>query len=407
MDPYVQCLAETVLSFQEKFDELLLINEQIEVEVKSLDSCSYSSTAFSDILNKIQRAVDDLSLHRYSNLNEWVNKLNERVERKLAHRLTAGIKAWTAALKGKNEDELDVIPDTETPMSPVHRAGGDPKIQSLVHEIRMTNQRIYVNPSVEEARLNLLQQLFAWENVILTLNRIESTRYQVGLNRSQPQQYRNLLKHMPDSISVLESAYETIDAKVKQMQGHIFQWYTCESLWALQPDMLYVKLNENLYNWIKTLVEIKRLHALFDTIGTRKEIGPIIIDYAAVQSKVTLKYHSWYKEVLSKFGQLLDKEMSSLHNVISKWRLELEQQTPKNIDVQTLKSKADQWKRQMELYQRVRCILERQGIQFPNNVLLDSIESELLAFNEIMQRKDAAIQTQSEHNEDHNEDADC
>lgn len=151
----------------------MLINEQIEVEVKSLDSCSYSSTVFSDILNKIQKAVDDLSLHRYSNLNEWVNKLDKQVETKLANRLSAGIKAWTQALHGKNEDELDVIPDTETPLSPLHRAGGDPKIQSLVHEIRITNQVMYVNPSVEEARFNLLQQLFAWENVILTLNRIE------------------------------------------------------------------------------------------------------------------------------------------------------------------------------------------------------------------------------------------
>ena len=394
-----------MLSFQEKVDELLLINEQIEVEVKSLDSCSYSSTVFSDILNKIQRAVDDLSLHRYSNLNEWVNKLDEQVERKLAHRLSAGIKAWTAALHGKNEDELDVIPDTETPMSPVHRAGGDPKIQSLVHEIRITNQLMYVNPSVEEARFNLLQQLFAWENVILTLNRIESTRYQVGLDRPQAQQYRNLLKRMPDSTSVLESAYETIDAKVKQMQEYIFQWLTYQSLWDLQPDMLYVKLNENVSKWINTLVEIKRSRAVFDTTDTRKEIGPIIIDYAKVQSKVTLKYDSWHKEVLSKFGQLLGNEMSSLHTVISKSRLELEQQSIDTANtkdavtfityVQTLKTKTRQWEKQVELYREGQRILERQRFQFPNNWLhVDNIEGEWSAFNEIMRRKDAAIQTQ-------------
>lgn len=405
LDPYVQRLAETVLSFQEKVDELLLINEQIEVEVKSLDSCSYSSTVFCDILNKIQKAVDDLSLHRYSNLNEWVNKLDEQVERKLAYRLSAGIKAWTQELHGKNEDELDVIPDTETPLSPVHRAGGDPKIQKLVHEIRITNQVMYVNPSVEEARFNLLQQLFAWENVILTLNRIESTRYQVGLDRPVAQQYRNLLKRMPDSTSVLEAAYETIDNKIKQMQEYIFQWLTYQSLWDLQPDMLYVKLNENVSKWINTLVEIKKSRATFDTTDTRKEIGPIVVDYAKVQSKVTLKYDSWHKEVLSKFGQLLGTEMYSLHTIISKSRLELEQQSIDTANtkdavtfityVQTLKAKTRQWERQVELYREGQRILERQRFQFPNNWLhVDNIEGEWSAFNEIMRRKDAAIQTQ-------------
>lgn len=75
---------------------------------------------------------------------------------------------------------------------------------------------------------------------------------------------------MPDSTQVLESAYETIDAKVKQMQEYIFQWLTYQSLWDLQPDMLYVKLNENVSKWINTLVEIKKSRATFDTTDTRK-----------------------------------------------------------------------------------------------------------------------------------------
>lgn len=405
MDQFVQRLAEKVLSFQEKVDELLIINELIELEVKSLDSCSYSSTVFSEILNKIQRAVDDLSLHSYSNLNAWVDKLDEQVEKKLANRLNAGIKSWTQALHGKEENELDVIPDTETPQSPVHRAGGDPKIQSLVHEIRITNQVMYVNPSIEEARFNLLQQLFAWENVILTLNRIESTRYQVGLDRPVAQQYRNLLKLMPDSTQVLESAYETIDNKIKKMQEYIFQWLTYQSLWDLQPDMLYNKLGENVSKWINTLVEIKKSRATFDTTDTRKEIGPLIVDYAKVQSKVTLKYDSWHKEVLSKFGILLGNEMCSLHTNILKSRLELEQQSIDTANtkeavtfityVQTLKTKFRQWEKQVELYKEGQRILERQRFQFPNHWLhVDNIEGEWSAFNEIMRRKDSQIQTQ-------------
>ena len=43
-----------------------------------------------EILSKVQKLVDDLSLHQYSNLPQWVAKLDGEVEKKLAKRLEAG-----------------------------------------------------------------------------------------------------------------------------------------------------------------------------------------------------------------------------------------------------------------------------------------------------------------------------
>ena len=405
LDPYVQRLAESVFSFQEKVDELLIVVEQIDVEVKSLDTCAYSSNVFAEILNKIQKAVDDLSLHRYSNLSDWVETLDAEVEKKLSARVEAGIRAWTQALLGTKEDDPDALTDTDSPVNAIPKLGGDPKIQTLVHEIRITNQVMYVSPSVEEARFNLLQQLFAWENVILTLNRIESTRYQVGLDRPKAPQYRGLLNKMPDAVVVLQAAYEAIENKVAQMQEYINQWLTYQSLWDLQPDMLYSKLGDNITKWINTVAEIKKSRTTFDTTETRKELGPIIVDYAKVQSKVTLKYDSWHKEVLSKFGTLLGNEMTTLHSMISKSRTDLEQNTIDTANtkdavsfityVQSLKNKTRQWEKQVETYKEGQRILERQRFQFPNNWLhVDNIEGEWSAFNEIMKRKDASIQQQ-------------
>ena len=105
LDPYVQRLAEMVVTFQEKVDDLLVIEEEIDIDVKSLETSAYSPTTFRDILNKIQKAVDDLSLHAYSNLHAWVARLDETVEQKLAGRLEAGIKAWTLVLEGVDESD--------------------------------------------------------------------------------------------------------------------------------------------------------------------------------------------------------------------------------------------------------------------------------------------------------------
>lgn len=60
-------------------DDLLLIEEKIDLEVRSLDTCMFDNKTFSEILNRVQKAVDDLNLHSYSNLPIWVNKLDIEV----------------------------------------------------------------------------------------------------------------------------------------------------------------------------------------------------------------------------------------------------------------------------------------------------------------------------------------
>lgn len=60
-------------------DDLLLIEEKIDLEVRSLETCMYEHKMFTEILNRIQKAVDDLNLHSYSNLPIWVNKLDIEV----------------------------------------------------------------------------------------------------------------------------------------------------------------------------------------------------------------------------------------------------------------------------------------------------------------------------------------
>ena len=53
-------LAELIVLFQEKVDDLLAIEEKIDVDLRSLDTCLYEQDAFKAALTKIQKAVDDL-----------------------------------------------------------------------------------------------------------------------------------------------------------------------------------------------------------------------------------------------------------------------------------------------------------------------------------------------------------
>lgn len=122
LDPYVERLAETVFSFQEKVEDLLVVEEQLDLDVRSLETCAYSAQTFTDILSKIQNSVDDLSLRQYSNLHIWVQMLDENVEKHMATRLQAGIEAWTDALNGKKKD-IDFSMDTDLPAESPKKIG--------------------------------------------------------------------------------------------------------------------------------------------------------------------------------------------------------------------------------------------------------------------------------------------
>ncbi|KAJ8666403.1 hypothetical protein QAD02_008065, partial [Eretmocerus hayati] len=165
LDSYVQRLSEVVTSFQERVEDLLVVHEQLDIDVRSLETCPYSANTFADILAKIQKSVDELSLKNFSNLCLWVMKLDEDVENNLASRLEAGIKSWTDALLGLKK-EIDYSMDTDAPTQVTYKPGGDPKIQNQLHEVRITNQIMYLFPSIEDARFQIMQQFFAWQAIV-------------------------------------------------------------------------------------------------------------------------------------------------------------------------------------------------------------------------------------------------
>ena len=87
LESYVRKFADVVFGFQERVDEAILHNEELEKEITQLSSCDYSKETYSEILERIQKIVDDLNLHSYSNLQKWVAELDTRVRAALIYLL--------------------------------------------------------------------------------------------------------------------------------------------------------------------------------------------------------------------------------------------------------------------------------------------------------------------------------
>lgn len=52
----------------------------------------------------------------------------------------------------------------------------------------------------------------------------------------------------------------------------------------MQPENIYNRLGEDLNKWQALLVQIRKARGTFDNAETRKEFGPVIIDYGKVNS---------------------------------------------------------------------------------------------------------------------------
>lgn len=54
----------------------------------------------------------------------------------------------------------------------------------------------------------------------------------------------------------------------------------------MQPENIYNRLGEDLNKWQALLVQIRKARGTFDNAETRKEFGPVIIDYGKVRGKL-------------------------------------------------------------------------------------------------------------------------
>ncbi|KAK3805063.1 MAG: dynein heavy chain [Linnemannia elongata] len=419
---FVREFASVVSIFQDKVDSLIAIYDDIMKLIDELPVCSFVHTTFSGIILRIQKLIDRLNLESYSNLDQWVSQLDAKVEALLVGRLQQAIKAWMLEYQRDDHEEglVDIRDSAAHGKNKKRRTNREaerataltkaneikPTLKVLIHEIRIRNQVMYLDPPVEQARVSWYSQLHEWLSVVCTLTRIQSSRYEIDLavqDNAGDLTYSDLLTKIPDDS--LPKAYEVIEAKVTQVKDYVDIWLQYQSLWDLESQYIFTLLGDDLAKWQQLLLEIKKARTTFDNSETEQSFGPVVIDYEQVQSKVNAKYDSWQREVLNRFGNMLGTSMKEFHGAVSKARYDLELHSVDSHStgeavtfitfVQDLKRKVAKWENDVDLFRQGQKTLERQRYQFPNDWLYcDQIDGEWSAFNEILSRKNNAIQDQ-------------
>ncbi|GAA5850789.1 hypothetical protein JCM8547_009091 [Rhodosporidiobolus lusitaniae] len=405
---YVREFASIVSEFQDRTDHLIDLHGEISRTVDELSTCPYTAEAFSKHLESLQKTIDKLNLEGYANLDAWVAELDKKVEKALVGRLRTVIERWC----GKFTKEVETTgPDAASRKKVLKEQPAGPddslKLVTLVHEIRIQNQVIYLDPPVEQARADWYRQLQGWLSVVCGLTRIQSSRYEIGLRirSSAPEDlnYSSLLTTFTDGA--LERPFALVEAKLKEVGAYVDKWLQFQSLWDLEAEYVYGQLGDQLSSWQQLLLEIRKTRSTFDNSDTQRSFGVAVIDYEQVQSKVNAKYDTWQRDILSRFGAKLGAAMKETHAAILKARHDLEGHSIETSStaatvtfitfVQDLKRKVKKWAPEIEIFSSGQKTLERQRYQFPNDwMYVDQVENEWSAFNEILTRKNASIQEQ-------------
>ncbi|KAF7327657.1 hypothetical protein MKEN_00345100 [Mycena kentingensis (nom. inval.)] len=332
---FVREFASVISVLQDKTNNVIDLYKDILRAVEDLSTCSYTTEAFTELLGKVQSAIDRLNLDGYANLEQWVAELDKRIEGILLQRLVQIIQVWCGEFDRSAEDAdtgaRPALRDITNKRRGDKRAKeekfleGNMTLKPVVHEIRIQNQVIFLDPPIEYARANWTRQLHDWLGVVCRLRRIQSSRYDglamQGAAASETN-YTALLMQLPDMV--LQRPFALIETKVQQLTEYVGKWLQFQSLWDLEAEYVFNRLGDSLQNWQQLLTEIKKTRSTFDTSETQKSFGVCIIDYEQVQAKVNAKYDAWQRDILSRFGVKLGNAMKEMHAAILKARNDLE-----------------------------------------------------------------------------------
>ena len=409
---YVDALGMQTVDFQEQVEEVADWVEKATTLIAKMDAGKVEDgQLMKGWLADVQAVVDHLDKRGYSNLDDFVHWLEAKVEAVIAKRLRLLIEAFIAAVRfdgnttsaeaeRRRVEEEEDDGEVETKGKRLRPSSHFAELifpTPIKHELLIRNQMLTIDPPLEKARLSLLRAFHAWLSLLLELPRIRlDALTPMSASASSTSTYRAVISQVEPAL--FQSCLTAIESQLSAASLYVDSWLQYQALWDLDIDSIVSELGTDLQLWERLLIDMKRARATFDTNDQRRQFGPILIEYSAVQQKVNNKYDAWHKDILARFGALLGELLLHLYSSLRQAREQLEKHsfdfgsTSEIVDsvtlLQGLRVKAEGWKEEVARQQSVEQLLQRQRFHFPSDWLFsERVEGEWKAFEQILARK--------------------
>jgi dynein heavy chain 1 len=378
-------LCEKTSGFEENVRDLIGKIEQIHSLFNHIAKSELVKESIEDKIMQIQKIIDEIT--DTSNMHIWIAEIDSRLEAILAKKLEEVIEQWIKEFNsfGEKEDPLLVK-------------------EASVHKIKLKDQMIYLEPSVNEAREYWYSQLHQSLAIVCSSRRLEN-RIEANFNRDALSQkettYRSIIKNVTTN---LRNCYVLLEDKISEVQEYVKTWLSYQVLWDIQPKNIYEKLGDDMEKWQQLMNELRAGRKTFDNSETEKQFGGIFIDYSMVQAKINNKYDAWHKEILNKFAATLNDNMKTFYQVIYNARTNLENNNLESAstdivgfitEISEIKKNVKTWQTDIDKYKNGKKILDKQRFHYPNDFCnMDQLDSEWSKLKQILSKKSKTMEDQ-------------
>ncbi|KAJ6231571.1 dynein heavy chain [Anaeramoeba flamelloides] len=423
LESYTTKLSERVLLFEEKVENLNNKYKEINAQMKLLSTCKLDKETIIEILNKISDNIEQFELEEFSNLNQWVKKLDLKIEKILTKRLEECLTTWNNKFE-KFIEEIEENKKSKSFASTNTRRRKhfhdeeenvtkfELELPMITYSIMFKNKNIYLNPSIKHVRQTWIEILHDTVGVVCERRRLDLTKNKNENDESDDENkndvekytYQSIINRLP--LGLLKESYNWIEKLIKQVKEYVTVWFQYQSLWDIEPNFIEQKIGNDLQKWQDLLLEVKKYRSTFDTSESTKTLGPIIIDYSQVQSQVSNKYDYWHKEFLQRFSEQLGSQMRHFYETMISTRRELSQNSLESdstsvivsfvTEVTSFKQKSIKWEQDLELFRSGESTLERQRFILDENnwLFYERVESEWVTFSELLNNQDQIVNRQ-------------
>ena len=410
---YAKALHEVVMTFRRRLTTLNKKIELIDTAVDTLEKCDPTPEAFKKAFDDAQKALDDMNLDKYSNMTQWVQTLDVKIEKILATRLTDILRHWTHDFirLGDSEETTD---EDHQESSKKKKKRAHFNMSPVGVKIKIHNRVMVLDPSIDSARQEWtarLQKVLSW---ILYLPKLQAARYDEcfgeldeGTITIPPDvTYASVLEKVDPGI--VYASFGSIDKRCEDAHKYFEDWVKFQALWEMELDRIVVLCGEELSRWLSLLGDIKQSKNMTDSSETAKSFGAIVVCYQNVQEKVSKKYDETNRKLLEKFMVLLGSKMKTFYDNVHEERLELEKmdfaaQSHNMIKFLTripdIRKKLPSWERDIKLLGQGEKTLRKQihANQFPQNWLwMERLKGEWDAFNAAFESRNREVESRKD-----------
>lgn len=230
---YITELGDQINNIEDTARFIIEKTEDINNSLEMMRTCDLDLDIFRAKILDIQKILDEFSFKRYANLHLWVKDLEISVEQVLSDRLKDLIELWLYEFENykQRDRERKLIKE------------------NTVHEIKVQNQTLLIEPSTEYARAFWMNHFHSSLGIICNLQKLDAGSYNVW-NKTTTKQvptYHSLLNNL--APEVMTNAYQRINNILVEADKYVNTWLNYQALWEIGTENVYDQLGNDISLW--------------------------------------------------------------------------------------------------------------------------------------------------------------